>query len=122
MSPEAKELGQISFSVQSPLDLYYLIPQRLNKAIRQVDSDMRCLIFLIFLSLSLSGCDPLLSLQGSFWPPWIMSMVCGLVLTAILSNLLSKANLAEFLGPPVLIYPSLWALLTFTSWLVAFSS
>ena len=93
MSPEAKELGQIS-----------------------------CLIFLIFLSLSLSGCDPLLSLQGSFWPPWIMSMVCGLVLTAILSNLLSKANLAEFLGPPVLIYPSLWALLTFTSWLVAFSS
>jgi len=49
-------------------------------------------------------------------------MVSGLVLTAILSNLLSKANLAEFLGPPVLIYPSLWALLTFTSWLVAFSS
>ena len=83
---------------------------------------MRALSHLVIISLALTGCDPLLSLQGAFWPPWIISMVSGSFLTAICSALLSRAGLSEHLGPPVLIYTCLWALLTFTFWLVAFSS
>lgn len=69
---------------------------------------------------SLTACDPLLTIQGSFWPPWIVSMLSGLALTGILSTLLGRIGLAPYLGPPLLIYPCLWAGMTFTTWLLAF--
>lgn len=71
-------------------------------------------------SLCLAACDPLLTIQGSFWPPWIVSMLSGLALTGILSTLLGRIGLAPYLGPPLLIYPCLWAGMTFTTWLLAF--
>jgi hypothetical protein len=69
----------------------------------------------------LSGCDPLLSIQGSFWPPWIVAILTGLVLTVLASWCLGLLKLSPYLGPPLLIYPSLWALLTFCTWLAAYT-
>lgn len=74
-------------------------------------------IFVFAMASLLAGCDPLLSIQGSFWPPWIVAMVVGTVLTVLLSWLLGALGLSPHLWPPLLIYPSLWALATFAAWL-----
>lgn len=77
--------------------------------------------FMIFLALPLSACDPLLSVQGSFWPPWIICILSGLLLTALASQLLSSLKLEPYLGHPLIIYPCLWAVMTFTTWLLAYA-
>ena len=76
--------------------------------------------FMFLLALPLSACDPLLSLQGSFWPPWIVCMFTGLLLTALASQLLSLLKLEFDLGHPLVIYPCLWVLMTFTTWLLGY--
>jgi hypothetical protein len=75
----------------------------------------------LLLALPLAACDPLLSIQGSFWPPWIVCMLAGLLLTVLVSLLFSWFKLDPYLGHPMLIYPSLWALMTFAAWLLAYA-
>lgn len=72
------------------------------------------------LALPLSGCDPLVSLQGSFWPPWIIVMVAALPLTVMAQVFFKWLGLSESLQPTIVVYPALWALITFIAWLVAF--
>jgi hypothetical protein len=72
------------------------------------------------LAALLTGCDPLLTIQGSFWPPWIVSMMLGLALTGAVTSLLNWLKLAPHLGPPLLIYPCLWAWMTFSTWLLGY--
>lgn len=76
---------------------------------------------LLPLMLLLGGCDPLLSIQGSFWPPWIMSMLAGIALCAGLMKLLDRYDLVDHMGPHLVVYPCLWAWLTFSVWLLAFA-
>lgn len=76
--------------------------------------------FVVTIALLLSGCDPLVSLQGSFWPPWIIVMVAALPMTALAHRGPESLGLAEHLSPPVIVYPALWALMTFIGWLIAF--
>lgn len=77
--------------------------------------------FFIFVALLLSACDPLLSVQGSFWPPWIICMLTGLLFTIAAAQLFSLVKLDPYLGHPLIIYPSLWALVTFTTWLLGYA-
>ena len=72
------------------------------------------------ITLLLAACDPLLTIQGSFWPPWFVCIFSGLVLTAGLSLLFSLLRLDPYLGHPLIIYTSLWALMTFTVWLIGY--
>ena len=74
-----------------------------------------------FLASLLTACDPLLSIQGSFWPPWIVCIVTGVVATGVASQVFALLRLDPYLGHPLLIYPSLWALLTFATWLLAYA-
>lgn len=64
------------------------------------------------------GCSPVIDVQGSFFPAWIVCVVVGIVLTGLAHRLLVLARLAPHLGPPLLIYPCLGLLLTFATWLV----
>jgi hypothetical protein len=73
------------------------------------------------LALQLTACDPMLSLQGSFWPAWIICILTGLVTCMLLMWQLIRLRLAPYLGPPLLITPSLWALCTFIIWLLFYS-
>ncbi len=77
--------------------------------------------FTILLALQLVACDPLLSIQGSFWPPWIVCMVVGVALTVVASQLFYWMKLDPYLGHPLLIYTSLWALFTFATWLLGYA-
>ena len=66
----------------------------------------------------LTACDPMLSLEGSFWPAWIICIMAGLLVRILLMWQLVRYRLAPYLGPPLLIAPSLWALCTFVIWLL----
>lgn len=69
----------------------------------------------------LTACDPLLTIQGSFWPPWIVSILSGMVLTVALSLVFAAVRIDPYLGHPLIVYTCLWALLTFTTWLVGYA-
>ncbi len=73
-------------------------------------------------SIFLTACDPMLSLQGSFWPAWIICILSGLAASMLLMWQLVHYRLAPHLGPPLLIAPSLWALCTFSIWLVFYAA
>jgi hypothetical protein len=64
-----------------------------------------------------AGCDPIVSIQGSFFPSWIVCMAIGGVLTVLLRQLLAVLRLEPHLGPLLLVYPSLWVLTTMLTWL-----
>jgi hypothetical protein len=64
------------------------------------------------------GCDPIVNIQGSFFPSWIISMTVGGVVTAVLRQLFAILRLEPHLGPMLLVYPSLWVLTTMLVWLV----
>jgi hypothetical protein len=66
----------------------------------------------------IAGCDPTINVQGSFFPAWIICMAVGIVLTVTCRQLLAAAGLEPHLGPLILIYPSLWLLLTVLTWLI----
>jgi hypothetical protein len=70
----------------------------------------------------LTACDPMLSIQGSFWPAWIICILAGLAASMVLMWQLVRYRLAPYLGPPLLIAPSLWALCTFVIWLLFYST
>jgi YtcA family len=74
------------------------------------------------MALAAGGCDPVINVQGSFFPAWIACLAAGIALTAVAHWLLALARPAPRLGPPLLIYPSLSLLLTLVTWLVFFRS
>lgn len=76
---------------------------------------------MLFCPLFLTACDPMLSIEGSFWPAWIICILAGLALSMTATWQLARLRLAPYLGPPLLVYPSLWALCTFVIWLLFFS-
>ncbi|ATG91722.1 YtcA family lipoprotein [Methylomonas koyamae] len=76
---------------------------------------------LLAATLFVTGCDPMLSLQGSFWPAWIVCIMAGLAASMLLMWQLVRLRLAPHLGPPLLVAPSLWALCTFSIWLLFYS-
>lgn len=71
--------------------------------------------------LLLTACDPMVSLEGSFWPAWIICILAGLATSMLLMWQFIRLRLAPYLGPPLLIAPSLWALCTFVIWLLFYS-
>jgi hypothetical protein len=78
--------------------------------------------FFAVAALFLTACDPMLSLEGSFWPAWIICILAGLASSMLLMWQLVRYRLAQYLGPPLLIAPSLWALCTFVIWLLFYST
>jgi hypothetical protein len=67
-----------------------------------------------------AGCDPILNVEGSFFPAWMASIAIGLALTAAARYLFARTGLEPHLGPPLLIYASLGLLLTLVTWLVLY--
>lgn len=74
------------------------------------------------LVLLASGCDPVVNIYGSFFPAWVVCLVTGVMLTGLLRLMFAVTRLEWYLGPLVLVYPSLVLLLTLVTWLVFFQS
>jgi len=75
-----------------------------------------------FFAIFLTACDPMVSIEGSFWPAWIICILAGLAVSIVLMWQLVRYRLAPYLGSPLLIAPSLWALCTFIIWLLFYST
>lgn len=67
-----------------------------------------------------AGCDPILNVEGSFFPGWMVCIALGIALTAIARYGFAHTGLEPHLGPPLLIYSSLGLLLTLVAWLVLY--
>jgi hypothetical protein len=68
--------------------------------------------------LTSCGRAPSFDVVGSFFPGWLACLALGVMLTAVARWLLVRAHIVPAL--PVLTYPSLVALFTFTLWLGLF--
>ena len=74
----------------------------------------------ILLSLALGGCAPVVNIEGSFFPAWLLALLIGIGLTAALRPLFARTGIESHLGPLLLIYPCLCLFLTFSIWLVLY--
>ena len=70
-----------------------------------------------------TGCTraPSFNILGSFFPSWLLCGVIGILLVVGARILFVRANFEKDLSPLILVYPSLAALFTFTTWLLFFS-
>ncbi|MEI7994262.1 MAG: YtcA family lipoprotein [Methylococcaceae bacterium] len=84
--------------------------------------DLRKIGIPVVFSVLLTACDPMISIEGSFWPAWIICILAGLATGIVLMWQLVRHQLAQYLGSPLLIVPSLWALCTFVIWLLFYST
>jgi hypothetical protein len=73
-------------------------------------------------ALVAAGCEPILDIEGSFFPAWMLCIAVGIVLAIAARRLLAALGLEPYLGPLVLVYPSLALLLTLAVWLVFFKA
>lgn len=67
-----------------------------------------------------AGCDPILNVEGSFFPAWMVSIAIGIALTGAARYAFARSGLEPHLGPPLLIYTSLGLLFTLVVWLVLY--
>ena len=77
----------------------------------------------IFAIVFETGCSraPSFNILGSFFPSWILCGVIGILLAVGVRTLFVRANVEKELSPLILVYPSLAAFFTFTTWLLFFS-
>jgi hypothetical protein len=68
----------------------------------------------------LTGCDPLINVYGSFFPAWVVCLLIGIGLTAVLRLVFAATGLEEGFVPVLLVYPALAFLITSLTWLVLF--
>ena len=78
------------------------------------------LLGLSFLLLSLVACDPILDIDGAFFPAWMLCLIVGIFLTFASHPIFVRLEIDEHLGPPVLIYPCLALSFTLATWLIFF--
>jgi hypothetical protein len=71
---------------------------------------------------TLSGCNPVQSIVGSYFPAWMLCAVFGIILTVIIYLIFVKINIDEFIPAKLLIYLGLAISLTFISWLLLFGN
>ena len=85
-------------------------------------TDMSAAKLPALLALIKSPGDPLLNIAGAYFPAWLGCMIAGALSAWLLGAILSRVGLAAVLRPSLLMYPSLFALLTCAVWLVFFSA
>jgi YtcA family len=69
-----------------------------------------------------AGCQraPSFDILGSFFPVWIFCAVAGIIFAAVAREVLLRLKYDAEIGPPVLVYPCLAALVAFVTWLIFF--
>lgn len=71
--------------------------------------------------LAACGRAPSFNIFGSFFPAWLICMVIGIILAAIVNWALTALKLEKLISWGILVYPCLAAFFAFILWLVFFS-
>lgn len=88
---------------------------------RPMLSGMIRLTVALILLLPLAGCDPLVNIEGAFFPAWLISGVAGLVCMIVSWSLLRRSGVDEYLPLRSLTYISMLILYTTLTWLVFYA-
>ena len=79
------------------------------------------LLFVGFATLTLCGCDPIITIAGANFPSWLLCMIVGAIVTAIVRTLLAGSRLESQVGPLTIFYPSLIAMFAMIVWVIFFN-
>jgi hypothetical protein len=71
--------------------------------------------------VTLTACDPIVTIAGANFPSWLLCMIVGAILAAIVRPLLVLARLEPYLGPLTIFYPSLIAMFAMIVWVIFFN-
>jgi NhaP-type Na+/H+ or K+/H+ antiporter len=71
----------------------------------------------------LAGCShaPTFNILGSFFPSWLICLIVGICLAALVSWVLARLQKEKLIAWPVLTYPCLAAFFSFVLWLIFFN-
>ncbi|MGB8356800.1 MAG: YtcA family lipoprotein [Chthoniobacteraceae bacterium] len=84
------------------------------------------MVFLVS-GLALSGCasafhSPSLDVLGSYFPAWLVCIVCGLAVSLVLHQVFIALKLDAWLRPALLVYLCLLITCTLLIWLALFKN
>jgi hypothetical protein len=71
--------------------------------------------------VTLTACDPIITIAGANFPSWLFCMIVGAILAAIVRPILVLARLEPYLGPLPIFYPSLIAMFAMIVWVIFFN-
>ena len=63
---------------------------------------------------------PQINVIGSFFPSWMLCAAIGIVAAALARHLFVRVGVDPYLGPRMLVYPSLAILVTLLLWVALF--
>jgi hypothetical protein len=72
-------------------------------------------------SLWITGCDPIVAIAGADFPCWLICLIAGAILAAIVRPLLLISRLEPHLGPLPIFYSSLIAMFAMMVWTIFFN-
>jgi hypothetical protein len=86
-------------------------------------STLHCRL-LLMLAILMAGCaryhSPTIDVLGSYFPAWMVCMICGLALTLITRALF--IGLKARIHPAPIVYPCLFAVFTLAVWLIFYQN
>ena len=71
--------------------------------------------------VTLTACDPIITIAGANFPSWLLCMIVGAILAAIVRPLLVLARLEPHMEPLTIFYPSLIAMFAMICWVIFFN-
>jgi len=77
---------------------------------------------LLGVGLLAAGCQraPSVDILGSFFPVWIFCALIGVIAAAVAREAFIRTKYDTVIGPPVLVYPCIAALVAFVAWFIFF--
>jgi YtcA family len=77
------------------------------------------LLLIAFVAVQrLSHHSPTVDILGSYFPAWMICIVCGLTLTLIAHWVVQVGRLKPYFGPAPLVYSCLMIIFTFATWIL----
>jgi hypothetical protein len=73
------------------------------------------------LPLMFAACDPIVTIAGANFPSWLLCMILGAIIAALVRLLLVLARLEPYLRPLTIFYPSLIAMFVMIVWIIFFN-
>jgi len=68
----------------------------------------------------LAGCDPILSIDGAFFPAWLLCMIGAAFLLGLIRWALHQWKIEPHVGPRTLVYVCTYLTCTLGLWLLIF--
>lgn len=67
-----------------------------------------------------TACSPLVDVAGAFFPAWLFCILAGIGVTVLVREILSRAHIEAWIGPLLIVYPSLATAVSLALWLVLY--